>query len=384
VHQYRPIRRYAQQVQRKSGPRLNPRLAIVQIMGLLTMIAVAAAGTTLLVSPNFEVSTVEIHGANYTGTAIVKSILGLESSPNVFRIATDRAASEIARLPAVLTARVDVKLPSTVVVTLTERTARMIWVIGQSRYVVDQDGVLFGMVDEAGRAVPSNSGPIETPDPDATASPTPSPTPSSSDTSDSSGSPARATETPTTTPKPTATPKPTPTPKGTPGKTSKTKATPTPVPTPTPTGSPTIDPSLLPSIAPLPAPVASGGQGGHLPIVFDRRASDAGLGLGDAIDPVNLDAGYRIAGLVPDDLGSEATSLGVVVDDQHGFTLSPQPPSWVAEFGFYAPTVRKTSVIPVQVNHLRIALWTWGESHVAWIRLVADVSENRIDTVILK
>jgi hypothetical protein len=135
----------------------------------------------------------------------------------------------------------------------------------------------------------------------------------------------------------------------------------------------------------VPAPAASAGKGGqHLPIVFDRRASDAGLGLGDSIDPVNLDAGYRIAGLVPADLDSEATSLGVVVDDQHGFTLSPQPPSWVAEFGFYAPTVRKTEIIPLQVQHLRSALWSWGESHVAWIRLVADVSENHVDTVIPK
>ncbi len=116
--------------------------------------------------------------------------------------------------------------------------------------------------------------------------------------------------------------------------------------------------------------------------MFDRRASDAEFKLGDSIDPINLDAGYRLGALKPEDVGSGATSLGVVVDDVHGFTLSPIPAAWVAEFGFYAPTVRKTSVIPYQVRDLRSALGQWGEDKIAWVRLVADVSENHSNTVI--
>ena len=138
---------------------------------------------------------------------------------------------------------------------------------------------------------------------------------------------------------------------------------------------------------PAPTPDSAGTAGPAaraLPVVFDRRASDAGLGLGGIVDPVNLDAGYRIANLTPADVGSSAPSLAVVVDDDHGFTLSSVPAGWIAEFGFYAPTVRKTTVIPGQVRDLRSALGNWGESKVAWVILVSDVSSSHSDTVILR
>ncbi len=378
MHRYRPIRPYSSQVQRKSGPRRPvPRLRFVQTFGLLATIVFGVATAGVVLAPGFEVSTVEIHGARFTGGGIIKSILGLDSPPNVFRIQTDRAAAELSRLPAVDTATVEVRLPSTVVVRLTERDPRIIWVIGTERYVADQDGVLFGLVDAAGNPIPSNAGPVAPPTEPVIETPTPY-TSANGSASGSPGSEATPTPTPEPTPEP---PTPSPTPKPTPAKTGKARATPVPTPTP----SPTIDPSLLPSLAapPEPDPSASRGpQAQSLPTVFDRRAADQTLGLGDVIDSVNLDAGYRFGGLTPQDVGSSAASLAVVVDDLHGFTLSPIPPDWVAEFGFYAPTVRKTSIIPSQVRDLRSALAKWGEANIIWIRLVADVSENRSDTVI--
>jgi hypothetical protein len=116
-------------------------------------------------------------------------------------------------------------------------------------------------------------------------------------------------------------------------------------------------------------------------VVYDRRSSDAGLGLGSVIDPISLDAGYRIASLTPADVGSNAPALAVVVDDDNGFTLSSGPAGWVAQFGFYAPTVRKVTVIPTQVRDLRSLLYQWGEAKVAWVRLVSDIGENHINTV---
>jgi hypothetical protein len=119
-----------------------------------------------------------------------------------------------------------------------------------------------------------------------------------------------------------------------------------------------------------------------VPVVFDRRASDAGLKLGDLVDPINLDAGYRLAGLTPADIGSSTPALAVVVDDERGFTVSSVPAGWVAEFGFYAPTVRKVTVIPEQVRDLRSTFAQFGEAHVAWVRLVGDVSANHVITYI--
>jgi hypothetical protein len=381
MHKYRPVSRYGSQVQRRSDRRPTPRLAFVQIFGLLAMIVFAVATVGVVLAPGFEVTTMELHGAKFTSGEIVKQILGLDSSPNVFRIQTDRAADQLVRLPAVQSASVEIRLPSTVVVRLVERQPRMVWVIGSDRYVVDQDGMLFGLVDPAGNPIPSNAGPLPTPTEPVLETPTPLPSGSGSEASAGASAGESATPTAGPTPEP-STPAPTPA-KATASKGGKAK--PTPVPTPTP--SPTIDPSLLPSIAPPPTPVASASRGPQvedLPTVFDRRDSDVGLELGDEIDPINLDAGYRLGGLAPADVGSAAAELGVVVDDTHGFTLSPVPPAWVAEFGFYAPTVRKTTIIPNQVRDLRSALAKWGEDHVAWVRLVADVSESHDNTVIKK
>jgi hypothetical protein len=119
-------------------------------------------------------------------------------------------------------------------------------------------------------------------------------------------------------------------------------------------------------------------------VVFDRRATDAHLDLGGVVDDVSLDAGYRLGSLTPADLGSRASAMAVVLDDQHGYTLSSIPQGWVADFGFYTPTVRKVTIIPTQVRDLGSALAKWGEDKIGWVFLVSDVGDNQIDTVILK
>ncbi|MGZ6273424.1 MAG: cell division protein FtsQ/DivIB [Candidatus Limnocylindrales bacterium] len=362
--------------------RTGPRLRSVQVLAGLFMAACAAGFLGVSSAPAFDARTLEVHGATFTSETIIRSIVGVADSPNLFRIHTDRAAEQLVRLPAVESASVHVRLPSTIVVTIVEREPKIIWAIGDRRYAVDQDGFLFGLVDQVGNPIPSSAGPLAEPT-EAIATPTPS------ETASGGGSPEVESPTPTASPsaKPTPTPKPKPTPtknpKATPTKPGK--ATPSPSPTPVPT--PTPNPSLIPSLAPAPSadPNASPGTGAlALPVVFDRRSEDAGLDLGGVIDPVNLDAGFRIAGLQPVDVGSNATALAVVLDDDNGFTLSSVPTGWVAQFGFYAPTVRQVTVIPIQVRDLRSALYKWGEANVVWVRLVSDVSQNRIDTVTLR
>ena len=53
-----------------------------------------------------------------------------------------------------------------------------------------------------------------------------------------------------------------------------------------------------------------------------------------------------------------------------------------SDLGFYTPTVRKVTVIPGQVRDLRSLLLKLGESHVAWVTLVADISDNHVNTYI--
>jgi hypothetical protein len=113
-----------------------------------------------------------------------------------------------------------------------------------------------------------------------------------------------------------------------------------------------------------------------LPVVHDRRAASAGLRLGGFVDAIGLDAGFRIAGLSGADIGSTARDLDVVVDDRHGFTLAAPARGWVAEFGFYTESLRKVTVIPDQVRSLRSVLLWAGEDHVAWVWLMADISDT--------
>jgi hypothetical protein len=328
--------------------------------------------------PSFAGRVLELHGTRFTSESIIRKIVGMDGTPNLFRLETDKAAAELVRLPAVKSASVQVRLPSTVIVDIVERQPKLVWVIGDAHFVVDEEGLLFGQVDAAGNPIVSSAGPLPTPSPDTGATATPEDT-ASSGVSGESGSPA-ARATPTASPTPTRNPKSTPTKPGVMASASPSaKASPAGSPTPPP------NPSIVPSLAPAPTvdlEAVSGPQALALTIVYDRRAMDARLSLGGVIDPVNLDAGFRLAGLTPTDVGSTTSALAVVLDDDHGFTLSSVPSGWVAQFGFYAADVRKVTVIPTQVRDLRSVLGYAGEAKVAWVFLVSDVSSDHVVTYV--
>ena len=331
-----PVRRGGSQVRRRPVRRSSPRLRQVQFLALAVMAMCALGIWNVGASPVFGAHNLELTGARFTSRAEVEALIGLESSPNLFRFGADRLAQELVTLPAVETARVDVRLPSTIVVALVERQPRVVWVIGSNRFVADQDGLLFGLVDDAGNAIPSDAGPLR---------PTPSPSASPS-TSATHETTAKATPTRS-------------------GGQSGPAAGTSPLPG-------------APSLAPVPTanPAATAGpQALRLPVVFDRRAGSAKWGLGSRVDAVNLDAGYRLGGLTSADVGSADLALSVVLDDDHGFTLRPAQAGWVAEFGFYTPNRRKDTVIPTQVRDLGLMLAQYGEAHVAWVWLVADISD---------
>ena len=93
-----------------------------------------------------------------------------------------------------------------------------------------------------------------------------------------------------------------------------------------------------------------------IPVIEDRRAASAGLSVGLALDPVDIDAATRLASLLPADVGSQAEGLFVFVSDASGFTVRTKPATWEAVFGFYTPTLRTPELIPGQVRLLRSLL----------------------------
>jgi hypothetical protein len=112
--------------------------------------------------------------------------------------------------------------------------------------------------------------------------------------------------------------------------------------------------------------------GAGLRVVDDQRASAASLSVGMTLDPVDLDAATRLGSLTPADVGSTATGLTVLVDDERGFVVETVPEGWTATFGFYTPTIRTTDLIPGQVRLLRSLLGKVGESKVATLILADD------------
>jgi hypothetical protein len=371
-----PIRISGRQVRRQPIRRASRRVTATQVYALILMILCLAVVIALGNSPSFGARNLEIRGATFTSQETVRQIVGIDHSPNLFRLRSDRIAADLIALPSVQSVSVEVRLPDTIVVTLVEREPKLVWVIGDRRFVVDAGGLLFGQVDAAGNPTQPQPGTEVTPSPEPSPEGT-SALPSGTATSDAGGSNGEPTQpsdqtngrlrfsagaASTFVTRPEA-----------------AKATPTPVPTttlPPP-------PSLLP--APTADPNAAPGPGAvAVPVVYDRTAADAGLGLGGYVDPTSLDAGFRLAGLSPADVGSGASGLTVVLDDEHGFTLSSGPDGWVAQFGFYTATLRKDTVIPEQVRTLRSLLIAEGEDHVAWVFLMGDLSDVHINTYIRK
>jgi hypothetical protein len=371
-----PIRLNGRQVRRQPVRRASPRVATTQIYALILMIVCLALIIALGDSPAFGAQRLEIDGATFTSQETVRRIVGIDGSPNLFRLRSDRIASELIALPSVQSASVEVRLPDTIVVTLVEREPKLVWVIGERRFVVDASGLLFGQVDAAGNPIPAEPGTEVNPSPEFSpeegSTALPSATGSSGDGSSTDS--AQASDEANGRIR---------TPDGAVSDSADRPDAARPTPTPVPTTSLPPPPSLLP--APTADPNAAPGPGAvAAPVVYDRSAADRDLGLGGYVDITSLDAGFRLAGLSPADVGSGAPGLTVVLDDQHGFTLSSGPDGWVAQFGFYTATLRKDTVIPEQVRTLRSLLLAKGEDHVAWVFLMGDLSDVHINTYIPK
>ncbi|MFL5778054.1 MAG: hypothetical protein ACJ761_03825, partial [Chloroflexota bacterium] len=111
-----------------------------------------------------------------------------------------------------------------------------------------------------------------------------------------------------------------------------------------------------------------------LPVVTDDRGASRGLGVGSRLDPIDLDAATRLGSLTPAQVGSAADAVSVVVNDEHGFTLQARPQGWLAIFGFYTPTLRRTDLIPGQVR-LLATLLAGREATVARV-ILADADDG--------
>jgi hypothetical protein len=128
-------------------PTRLPRFTPARAGALLGLIASLGAIYGLAATTAFTYTRAEIPDLRWTSRGAVEAAIGLPAGTNLFRITVTPLEERIRTLPGVADARVVVSLPDTLVVDITEREAIAAWAVGEGRFLVDVDGVLFAASD---------------------------------------------------------------------------------------------------------------------------------------------------------------------------------------------------------------------------------------------
>jgi cell division septal protein FtsQ len=131
--------------------RASARISVTRVGAVAVLFASSVALNQLTGASTFAVHRVDIQGAQLTDRGEVATALLEGVGPNLFRYDTAVAAARLVRFPAIRTAAVRAVLPDRVVATIEERTAVLVWRVGDERFMVDVDGLLFAREDPAGR-----------------------------------------------------------------------------------------------------------------------------------------------------------------------------------------------------------------------------------------
>jgi len=128
--------------------RASAGLTPIRAGALLAMLASAAAIYGAASSPAFGLVHLELDGVRYSDESAVLTRLAVPAGANLFTLATDPLEARLRELPTVAAARVTVRLPDSLSVSLTERVPVMIWQVGERRLLAGGDGVLFARLRE--------------------------------------------------------------------------------------------------------------------------------------------------------------------------------------------------------------------------------------------
>ena len=135
--------RRARAVRRRSAG-LTPTRAAA-LLALVVGLAGLYGATS---SDAFALRRTQIDGVTWTPEDAVLAALDLPEGQNLFLLDTDELARRLTMIPAIRGASITVALPDEVRVDVAEREGLLVWQVGTDRYLVDEDGLLFGRVDE--------------------------------------------------------------------------------------------------------------------------------------------------------------------------------------------------------------------------------------------
>ena len=149
----------------RPDPRISRRRQAVarsQRRKVAVRTAVAAAAALCLWaafwSPVLAVRTVKVTGGRHTSSADVARAAGLDSSDRLLAISTERIGTAVEKLPWVLKARVERRLPGTVEVVITERRPELVVAASGKTFTVDGTGRVLTWGRRAGLPVLAGTG----------------------------------------------------------------------------------------------------------------------------------------------------------------------------------------------------------------------------------
>jgi cell division protein FtsQ len=145
---------------RRSG-RSTRRRPLVWLAGA---VVVAALGAFLWAGPLLSVRTVRVDGVVSLPAAEVQEVAGVAAGSPLLQVDVSAAAARVALLPQVADVQVTRGWPSSVVITVVERTPLAVVEEGGQRTLVDAEGVLF---DTITGEPPAGVVPLEVDDPAA-------------------------------------------------------------------------------------------------------------------------------------------------------------------------------------------------------------------------
>ncbi len=124
---------------RRSSAGLTPTRA-----GALLALLLGLAGLYGAVSSDaFTVRRIDVSGLTWTDRDAVLVALAIPGDQNLFTLRTRDLEDRLGSTPAIRGAAISIALPDEVRVAVTERTALLIWRVGDARYLVDTTGLLF-------------------------------------------------------------------------------------------------------------------------------------------------------------------------------------------------------------------------------------------------
>lgn len=123
-------------------------------MVVLSLLTVVGLGYVLLTSPVVGVRAVEVVGAHEVPAQVIREAANVPQRQPMVRVDTDVVAERVATLPGVAHVAVSRSWPSTLVITVTERTPVGFYDTGKALYLVDSGGVVYKRVPDRPKGLP--------------------------------------------------------------------------------------------------------------------------------------------------------------------------------------------------------------------------------------